>query len=124
MHTTANRMTVRVEFIGPEYDPFTMTVEVRARVAGPMKLPSHVPPWRAACWHQGQLSDAHWTPFFVCKALGDAIERVMRDRPALQSPSYAVHHSAGEARSLPNVRVLTGAAEYGAPSIAAVLEQG
>jgi Icc protein len=88
-------------------------------------LLTHVPPWRAACWHQGRLSDADWTPFFVCKAVGDAIERVMRDRPAQQLTVLCGHtHSAGEARPLPNVRVLTGAAEYGAPSIAAVLELG
>lgn len=86
-------------------------------------LLTHVPPWREACWHQGQLSDANWTPFFVCKAVGDAIERVMRERPTQRLTVLCGHtHSAGEAWPLPNVRVLTGAAEYGAPAIAAVLE--
>jgi predicted MPP superfamily phosphohydrolase len=86
-------------------------------------LLTHVPPWRAACWHQGQLSDAHWTPFFVCKAAGDAIERVMRERPKQKLTVLCGHtHSAGEARPLPNVRVLTGAAEYGAPNLAGVFE--
>jgi Icc protein len=88
-------------------------------------LLTHVPPWRAACWHQGQLSDADWTPFFVCKAAGDAIERVMRERPDQKLTVLCGHaHGAGEAWPLPNVRVLTGAAEYGAPSLALVIERG
>jgi Icc protein len=88
-------------------------------------LLTHVPPWRAACWHQGQLSDPDWTPFFVCKAAGDAIERVMRERPHQKLTVLCGHtHSAGEAWPLPNVRVLTGAAEYGTPNLAAVLELG
>lgn len=88
-------------------------------------LLTHVPPWRAACWHLGKLSDEQWTPFFVCRAAGDAIERVMRERPEQKLTVLCGHtHSAGEAWPLPNVRVLTGAAEYGAPTLAAILDLG
>lgn len=88
-------------------------------------LLTHVPPWREACWHQGKLSDADWTPFFVCKAAGLAIERVMRARPEKQLVVLCGHtHSAGEAFPLPNVRVVTGAAEYGEPDIAGVVQTG
>jgi Icc protein len=88
-------------------------------------LLTHVPPWRAACWHEGQHSNAHWTPFFVCKAVGDAIERVMRARPDQTLTVLCGHtHSPGVSHPLPNIRALTGAAVYGAPNLAAVLDLG
>jgi predicted MPP superfamily phosphohydrolase len=72
--------------------------------------------------HEGRLSDASWTPFFVCKAAGSAIERVMRARPDKRVLVLCGHtHGGGEAWPLPNVRVATGAAEYGEPGIAGVI---
>jgi Icc protein len=79
---------------------------------------THVPPFREACWHQGQISDDDWLPHFACKAVGDALADVMSTRPDRELLVLCGHtHSSGEARILPNLGVCTGAAEYGRPGI-------
>jgi len=86
-------------------------------------LALHVPPFQAAAWHQGKPSDDNWVPFFACKAAGDAILDLMRARPDRKLTVLCGHtHSPGEYRPLPNVTVLTGAAEYGSPVIQRVME--
>jgi 3',5'-cyclic-AMP phosphodiesterase len=79
---------------------------------------THVPPFREACWHQGQISNDAWLPHFACKAVGDVLLEVMAahsDRELLVLCGHT--HSSGEARILPNLRVRTGGAEYGRPEI-------
>ena len=82
----------------------------------------HVPPFHDACWHQGQLSDANWSPHFVCQAAGEALRELMRQRPEKRMTVLCGHtHSGGEASILANLQVLTGAAEYGEPEVQRVL---
>jgi 3',5'-cyclic AMP phosphodiesterase CpdA len=79
---------------------------------------THVPPFREACWHEGQISDDAWLPHFACKAVGVALVDVMSahaDRELLVLCGHT--HSPGEARVLPNLRVRTGGADYHRPEI-------
>jgi 3',5'-cyclic-AMP phosphodiesterase len=86
-------------------------------------LVTHVPPFREACWHAGQISDDDWLPHFSSLAMGEAILKCMRAWPDRELTILCGHtHGRGEARPAPNVRVLTGAAEYGAPTIERILE--
>lgn len=86
-------------------------------------LLTHVPPWREACWHQGQISNDEWLPHFTCAALGEAIEEVMRPRAESQLTVLCGHtHSSGVCRPLENVTVLTAGAEYGRPQVERVFE--
>lgn len=79
---------------------------------------THVPPFREACRHRGQISDDTWLPHFACKAVGDALGDVMSTRPDRELLVLCGHtHSSSEARILPNLTVFTGAAEYGRPAI-------
>lgn len=79
---------------------------------------THVPPFRAACWYQGQVSDDEWAPHFVCQAMGRAILDVASIYPNKEITVLCGHtHSAGECQPANNVRVITGAAEYGSPKI-------
>src|SRR5262249_54833064 len=81
-------------------------------------LVTHVPPFREACWHQGRISDDEWLPHFSSHTMGDAILTVMRNYPQKNLTVLCGHtHGRGEARPAPNVLVLTGGAEYGAPEI-------
>ncbi len=81
-------------------------------------LLTHVPPFREACWHEGKLSNDEWIPHFTCAAIGDVLRDTMRRRPDQQLTVFCGHtHGAGTAQPLPNVRVETGAAEYGSPGI-------
>jgi 3',5'-cyclic AMP phosphodiesterase CpdA len=81
-------------------------------------LVTHVPPFREACWHQGQLSDDAHLPHFACQAVGDALLQMMRNRPDRHLIVLCGHtHSPGVAQILPNLRVYTGGATYGRPDL-------
>lgn len=84
---------------------------------------THVPPFRDSCWHEGQISDDNFLPHFVCKAVGDVLVEIMQSHPNHQLTVLCGHtHSSGEAHILPNLKVLTGSAEYGKPQIQQLFE--
>ncbi len=86
-------------------------------------LLTHIPPTRSSCWYQGEVSDDEWAPHFTCKAMGDTILQTMRAHPDRQLTVLCGHtHNPGETWPLPNVQILTGAAEYGRPEIQRVFE--
>lgn len=88
-------------------------------------LVTHVPPFREACWYEGQISNDEWAPHFTNKAMGDAILRVMDRFPHTHCTVLCGHtHGSGTAWLRPNLRVLTGGAEYGHPAITQVLNLG
>ena len=83
---------------------------------------THVPPFREACWHRGRVSDDAWLPHFACKAVGEALIEAMASHPECEMTVLCGHtHSAGEAQVLPDLRVLTGGAEYGRPEMQRML---
>ncbi|MBV8880161.1 MAG: metallophosphoesterase [Planctomycetaceae bacterium] len=84
---------------------------------------THVPPFRESCWHEGRISDDDWLPYFTCKAVGDALLELMRARPDRRLTVLCGHtHGAGSVELLPNLTVLTGGADYGAPRIERLLD--
>jgi 3',5'-cyclic-AMP phosphodiesterase len=84
---------------------------------------THVPPFREAAWHRGKISDDDFLPYFACKVVGDVFKRVMQANPQSDLLVLCGHtHGGGEVPVLPNLKVLTGAAEYGKPAIERVLE--
>jgi len=85
-------------------------------------LLTHVPPFKESCWYQGQVGNDDWLPFFACRSVGDVLRKEMEKRPDRQLTVYCGHtHNRGTAQILPNLHVITGAAEYGAPQINEVL---
>jgi predicted phosphohydrolase len=86
-------------------------------------LLTHVPPFLAACWHEGRISDDQWSPHFTCHAVGAAILETMDAHPERKLTVLCGHtHGQGETSPRPNIEVLTGGAEYGAPRIARVFK--
>jgi len=84
---------------------------------------THVPPFREACWHQGRISDDQWLPHFSCQVAGEALVDLLRANRAPKVTVLCGHtHSSGRASILPNLEVLTGAAEYGSPAIQKIFE--
>lgn len=84
---------------------------------------THVPPFRAACWHEGALSDDEWLPYFSCAALGEVLLAQAQAHPQRQITVLCGHtHGAGEAQIAANLRVLTGGAVYRRPELQRVLE--
>ena len=90
---------------------------------GHVILLTHAPPFRAACWHEGRISNEEWLPHMTCQAVGEVLTMIMRQHPQKQLTVLCGHtHSSGEARPLKNVRVLTGGAVYGSPAVTQILE--
>src|SRR5712692_6319070 len=84
---------------------------------------THAPPFRDACWHEGQISNNDYLPHFACRAVGDRLIQIMREHPDRSMTVFCGHtHSAGFARILPNLSVHTGGAEYDNPAIQRVFE--
>jgi Icc protein len=84
---------------------------------------THVPPFRDACWHEGQISHDDYLPHFACSVVGDRLIQLMRKHPEHSLTVLCGHtHSAGIARVLPNLVVHTGNAEYGNPILQHVFE--
>jgi predicted MPP superfamily phosphohydrolase len=83
---------------------------------------THVPPFKEACWHQGYISDPDYLPHFTCRAVGESLRSAMQPQPERDLLVLCGHsHGKGEAQILPNLRVLTGGAEYGQPCIQTML---
>jgi 3',5'-cyclic-AMP phosphodiesterase len=84
---------------------------------------THVPPFREACWHEGNLSDDNFLPHFACKAVGDTLLNIMADYPDRQLTVLCGHtHSSGRAQIRENLVVLTGEAEYSKPKIQKMID--
>jgi 3',5'-cyclic AMP phosphodiesterase CpdA len=84
---------------------------------------THVPPFREATWYDGRISDDDWLPHFSCKAVGAVLCKVMRAHPESALLVLCGHtHGSGEYQALDNLRVLTGQARYGHPSLQRVFE--
>ena len=84
---------------------------------------THVPPFREACWYQGKVSDDNWSPHFTCKAVGDVLVETMQKRTDRRMTVLCGHtHGEGHAQMLPNLKVITGPAEYGEPAVQRVFE--
>ena len=83
---------------------------------------THVPPFKEACWHQGEVSNDNWLPHFSCKAVGSILACCMKEFSDHRMTVLCGHtHSAGEVRLLPNLQVVTGGAEYGRPKLQGML---
>jgi Icc-related predicted phosphoesterase len=84
---------------------------------------THVPPFRESSWHEGRISDDDYLPHFACRAVGERLAAIMRDRPDSTMKVFCGHtHSPGFARVLSNLEVFTGGAQYGEPRLQRVLE--
>jgi len=85
-------------------------------------LLTHVPPFKDACWHEGRISDDEALPHFSCKAVGEVVLRLANEHSKKQITVLCGHtHSSGITEILPNLKVFTGGAEYGSPSIQRII---
>lgn len=82
---------------------------------------THVPPFREACWHEGQTSNDEWAPGFVCGALGELLLEVARAHPETELTVLCGHtHSPGTARLAPNLIAHTLGADYAQPDFTVI----
>ena len=79
---------------------------------------THVPPFREACWHNGEISDDDWAPHFTNVATGEILRQAALDNPAVAFTVFCGHtHSDGVARMEPNLLINTGDAVYRDPAV-------
>ena len=83
---------------------------------------THVPPFKEACWYQGEVANDNWLPHFSCKVVGEVLKEFMLNQKDLMMTVLCGHtHNSGVAEILPNLVVKTGAAAYGQPELQEVL---
>jgi 3',5'-cyclic AMP phosphodiesterase CpdA len=81
-------------------------------------LVTHVPPFAEAARYGGRQSEPAFLPFFSSKVAGDALVRIMSAFPSKRLLVLCGHsHGDGDLQVLPNLRVLTGRAQYSFPAI-------
>lgn len=98
-------------------------LKIAAGMARRILVATHVPPFRESCWYDGRHSDDNWAPFFICHSLGWALKRFCQSHPQHEVLVLCGHtHHAGRSRIAENLTVWTGAAEYGVPSLCALLD--
>lgn len=82
---------------------------------------THVPPFREACWHEGQTSNDDWAPGFVCGALGELLHEVALEHPRCQLTVLCGHtHSPGSALLGRNLVAHTLGAAYARPDFVVI----
>ena len=86
---------------------------------------THPPPFKAACWHDGRISDDNGLPHFSCKAVGDALVHIMKRHPDKHLTVLCGHtHSGATAQILGNLVVHTAQATYGRPEVQRIIAFG
>lgn len=83
---------------------------------------THVPPFKESSVYNGKISDDTWLPHFSSKKMGEALTQVCLANPDKQAIVLCGHtHGASTYLALKNLTVLCGAAEYGNPGIANII---
>ncbi len=97
-------------------DSLAPQILAAARNSEQVVVLTHVPPFREACWHEGQISSETWLPGFTCGAMGEMLAGMAVEHPACQFTVLCGHtHGSGVAQIKDNLVVHTQAAEYGRP---------
>ena len=121
---TRQELVTKLFYLGREAAQEARSVLVEALAQYPkIVMATHYPPFRDACWHEDSISNKEWLPWFTCKAMGDLLLASAEEHPDRQILVLCGHtHSPGKVDILPNLKVWTGGAQYGAPEIAHVFE--
>jgi len=83
---------------------------------------THVPPFKEASKHMGQVSDDNYLPYFSSQAIGNVLMLVAQDNPTIDFLVLCGHtHSDAEYQPRENLVVNAGKAEYYNPTIQQVI---
>ncbi len=116
------RLSVIQELADEAVEHFRRVLPLAAKKHNKIIVLTHVPPFREATWHEGQISEEDWLPFFSCKAVGEVLKNFMEQYPEIEMTVLCGHtHSFGQCEVLPNLKVVTGNAEYGVPQVQQII---
>ncbi len=83
---------------------------------------THVPPFKEACLHQGKISGDDWLPYFSSKVIGDVLTKVAQENLGINFLVLCGHtHSEANFRSIDNLIIEVGKAEYYQPGIQKII---
>jgi len=110
---------LKMQELGDESASFIEEMIIRAlQQYRSIILLTHVPPFREACLHEGEIGTDDWLPHFSCKAVGDVLRKTMSAHQKCHLTVLCGHtHDWSCSAILPNLIVVTGGAEYGKPAI-------
>jgi len=93
-------------------------LEEVAHKADTVLVLTHVPPFRGACWHEGELSNDDWLGDFTCAATGNVLRSFADAHRETRVQVYCGHtHSDGVYQDRANLIVTTGGARYRQPAM-------
>ncbi len=83
---------------------------------------THVPPFREACMHEGEISSNDWLPYFSSKVTGDVLSAVAQQNMGVEFLVLCGHtHSKAKFSWGDNLIVEVGKAEYYQPEIQKII---
>lgn len=84
---------------------------------------THIPPFKEACIHRGNITNDEFLPFFASKATGDVLEEIAKDNPNIEFLVLCGHtHSKAHYQPFDNLTIRAGTAEYHIPEIQDIIE--
>jgi len=78
---------------------------------------THVPPFKEACLHEGEISGDDWLPYFSSKVIGDVLTAVTRQNPRIDFLVLCGHTHSETNICYGNLTIEVGKAEYNHPEI-------
>ena len=116
-HLHKPTLLARIQSLAAEAAAYLADILPRALAAAArVVVATHVPPFREACWHEGQISDDDWLPHFSSRVVGEALLAAADAFPSREMLVLCGHtHGAGVTRPRENLAVVTGGAAYGRP---------
>ncbi len=83
---------------------------------------THIPPFKEACQHMGQVTSDNYLPFFSSKVIGDVLMHFVKENPSIDFLVLCGHtHSDAEYQPRTNLIVKAGKAEYYKPMIQEII---
>lgn len=83
---------------------------------------THIPPFKEACMHNGEISSEDSLPYFSSKVVGDVLMKVAEENPAIEFLVLCGHtHNEAKYQPIGNLIVKVGRAEYNQPLIQKII---
>ncbi len=108
-----------------DYDALALRNDLNeAVVQRPQKIIvlTHIPPFKEACRHMGQISDEYYLPYFSSKVMGEVLLTFAQNNPEIEFEVLCGHtHSVAFYHPNSNLTVKAGSAEYYYPTIQEII---
>ena len=113
----SHRLAVKRALADADAARLTTLIDRAAATASHIVIATHVPPFLEALPRRGHLATPDWWPLLICGATGQAITEAAARLPEHRFTVLAGHtHVDADVSIGSNIRLVTAAARYGAPT--------